>query len=69
MNDNPFSRGDRVQFRNVNVRRDNPELRTGTVTATRHHVVDVTWDAPRAGTDAVAGAYHWTSLVEIGEHP
>lgn len=62
---NPFSCGDRVQFRNIHVRRDHPQLHTGTVTDTRHHVVEVTWDPERPGKDPVAGSYHWTSLIVV----
>lgn len=66
MIDNPFSAGQRVQFANVLVRRDNPELHTGTVVDTRHHTVTVHWDPARAGADPVAAVYHHTSLVKIG---
>jgi hypothetical protein len=62
---NTFVIGMRVQFRNVHVRRDHPELHTGTVTSVHHHVVNVAWDPTRPGADPSAGSYHYSSLVEV----
>lgn len=66
MTTNPFTVGARVQFRNILVRRDHPELKTGTITDVHHHTVNVDWDPPRPGAATVAGSYHHTALIEIG---
>jgi hypothetical protein len=64
VSDNPFRPGARVQFRNILVRRDHPDLRHGTVTDVHHHTVEVAWDPKRPDGEPVAGSYHHSSLTE-----
>ena len=65
---NPFKRGMRVMFKNIDVPRSHPELRRGTVTDSHELSVTVEWDA-REYVPASVGSYHYTTLIEIQHEP
>lgn len=65
---NPFRDGMRVMFKNIDVPRDHPSLRRGTVTDSHRTSVTVCWDAGQ-WTPAVAGSYHHSALIQVEDEP